>query len=89
MIFSELTPERKKKINSYILAVGSILLILGIIPGLLSIQWGIVFFVFSLVAAGIVKVIIPEPDPSAAPEGDGHLEKILKSGESEDDGPQK
>ena len=56
-------PEIKKKVNTVLIAIALIVLILGLVPGFISYKTGLVAFVFLLVAAGIVKVSIPEPEP--------------------------
>jgi len=84
MIFATMSPEKKKKINRVVVGIGLIFLVLGFLPGFISYQWGIILFVFSLVIAGIIKVIIPEPESetNVPSEGD-EVEKLLKSGEEE------
>ncbi|MDP2933534.1 MAG: DUF3784 domain-containing protein, partial [bacterium] len=84
MIFATMSPEKKKKINRVVVGIGLVFLVLGFLPGFISYQWGIILFVFSLVIYGIIKVIIPEPEPeiNVPSEGEG-VEKLLKSGEEE------
>ena len=79
-----MTPEKKKKISRVVLIFGALVLAAGFFPGWLAYQWGIVIFVFCLVAAGIIKIIIPEPDPAEPePTGESHVEKVLQRSEEE------
>ena len=90
MIFSHISVEQKKIINRVILGLGFIVLLLGFFTDFLSYRWGIVFFVFTLVVGGIVKIIIPEPDANQPDEiAESSVEKILKSGEKSGDQTEK
>lgn len=89
MIFAVMSPEKKKKINRVVIGLGLIFLVLGFLPGFISYQWGIVLFVFSLIIAGVIMVIIPEPEPEAhvAPEGD-EVERLLKADDDNNNLPE-
>lgn len=77
-----MTPEKKKKVNRWILVFGGLALIAGFFPGWLAYQWGIVIFVFCLVAAGIIKIVVPEPEPQEhLPTGESHVDKVMKTGD--------
>lgn len=90
MIFLTLSSSQKKKLNRLIYALGIIALITGFIPGWLSFQWGLVLFIFSLVLAGIVKIIIPDPEnPEKAPASISHVEQVLKKADDVSVEPEK
>ncbi|OGE80047.1 MAG: hypothetical protein A2826_01005 [Candidatus Doudnabacteria bacterium RIFCSPHIGHO2_01_FULL_43_23] len=55
--------ERRKKIAKYFIGIAVFFLILGFLPFAISWRAGLVLAVFSLVAAGLVMVAIPNPDP--------------------------
>lgn len=84
MIFSTMTPEKKKRISRWVVGSGVLALIVGFFPGWIAYQWGIVVFVFCLVATGIVRIIIPEPEPEEhLPNGESHVGKVLKTEDEE------
>jgi len=88
MIFAVMSPEKKKKINRVVIGLGLIFLVLGFLPGFISYQWGMVLFVFSLIIAGVIMVIIPEPEPEGhVPSEGGEVEELLKSDEEENKNP--
>lgn len=80
MIFTTIHPNTKKTIVRVIVGVGFVLMMLGFFTDIIAYQWGIVIFVFSFVIAGIVRIIVGEPEQPHVPEPeDSHIDKVLKS----------
>ncbi|MCL5435708.1 MAG: hypothetical protein M1275_01345 [Patescibacteria group bacterium] len=76
-----MSSKQKKRFSRWSIGLGALALIIGFFPGWLPWQLGIVIFVFCLVAAGIVHIIIPEPDPlENQPNGESHVDKVLTTG---------
>lgn len=80
-----MSPEKKKKVNRGILAFGILVVAIAFFSGWLAYQWGIVIFVFCLVAMGIIKIVVPEPEPEPEeplPAGESYVDKVMKTAES-------
>ncbi len=75
-----LHPEKKKKYSRIALVVGAIFLILGLFPGIIVWQLGLVVFIFSLVAAGVITIAIDSTDPEPSDEEIAEQERRLREG---------